>query len=159
MKTTTVVGIDPGLVHTGVVTFIFWPHCRSWSMKSEVVNGLDLAAIEQIVADVEPDHIYIEAYRPRSNFKEDTRMVEAIGALKQMPHATAINNTGVKKVVTDDLMKLLHCWKFSTVTHHQDLRSAARIGLYGMLKSLELNELLTRLVADELDKKPWNYTL
>lgn len=53
-------------------------------------------------------------------------------------------------------MNLLGVWKFSTVTHHQDLRSAARIALFGMLKNEETNRLLADVVADHLKGSDWD---
>ena len=79
------------------------------------------------------------------------RSIEA--ALKRsLPSVEILDNTGVKKVVTKPLMQLLDCWDFPTVTHHQDLRSAARIALYGGLKDQEINSLLTKIVMKQLGK-------
>jgi hypothetical protein len=63
---------------------------------------------------------------------------------------------GVKKVVKSPLMELLGVWDFRLKTHHQDLRSAARIALLGMLKDDHLNKLLTDVVADHLRGENWN---
>jgi hypothetical protein len=52
-------------------------------------------------------------------------------------------------------MELLGVWKFHTVTNHQDLRSAARIALYGMVKSETLNKVLYSVVDDHLVGRAW----
>ena len=51
-----------------------------------------------------------------------------------MPDARFLPNMGIKRVITQDLMELLEVWSFTTATHHQDLRAAARIALLGMVK-------------------------
>jgi hypothetical protein len=71
---------------------------------------------------------------------------------RSLPGVEILDNTGVKKVVTKPLMQLLGCWDFPTVTHHQDLRSAARIALYGGLKDQDINSLLTQIVMKQLGK-------
>jgi hypothetical protein len=73
-----------------------------------------------------------------------------------MPKATVVLNTGVKKIVKRPLMELLGVWSFATGTHHQDLRSAARIALYGMLKHEPLNRLLSDVVRDHLRGEDWD---
>jgi hypothetical protein len=82
-------------------------------------------------------------------------MLAAVADMRRETRGTVLNNTGVKKVVRQPLMELLGVWKFSTTTHHQDLRSAARIALLGMLKHQELNRLLTEVVKDNLEGRGW----
>ena len=150
-------GIDPGLVHTGVVSIIIDPEWRQFTHVPTVVTGLAIEEIVELAAAATPDRVFIEAYRPRSHFDNDARMGAAVNELRRrIPHAQSLNNTGVKQVVTQELMQLLKLWKFTHRTNHQDLRSAARIALYGMLKDEELNRLLTTVVTDTLDGKHWN---
>ena len=158
MNTTHVVGVDPGIVHTGTVRLEFDPVGRNISVDHEAIPGPDGDAVRQwICTQSEPmPHIFIEGYRTRSNFGTDTEMVNAVQKMKaRLPHATVLTNTGVKKVVRRPLMELLGCWSFSTPTHHQDLRSAARIALLGMLKSEHLNRVLTAVVTDHLEGRTW----
>jgi hypothetical protein len=79
------------------------------------------------------------------------RQIEA-ALRRSLPGVEILDNTGVKKVVTKPLMQLLNCWDFPTVTHHQDIRSAARIALYGGLKNTEINSYLTQIVMKQLGK-------
>lgn len=165
MSVTHVVGVDPGLVHTGVVSLVFTPADRKIFVAHEAVAGLDGQAVNLAIANnwhsslgsyVKPD-IYIEGYRPRSNLNSDKRMVEGVAKIKAtLPGSTVLLNTGVKKVVKKDLMELLGVWSFSTVTHHQDLRSAARIALLGMLKDEEMNRLIADIVRDHLKGRDWH---
>lgn len=161
MKITHVVGIDPGLVHTGLVRLRFYPDVHQVFVNTEVIVGPDSVAAEDWSyhgkgrhAGVPPE-IWVEGYRPRSNLNTDQRMVNAVKEFGSIPNARVLLNYGVKKVVKQPLMELLGVWKFSTPTHHDDLRSAARIALLGMLKDKEHNALLTEIVKDHLAGRIW----
>lgn len=149
----TVIGIDPGLVHTGLVSHTFYPESREVLIESEVFSGPEVRKSGLLVAG---GRVFIEGYRPRSHYGTDDRMVRAVSDLhKSIKGSTVLNNTGVKKVIRQPLMQALGTWTFSTVTHHQDLRSASRIGLYGMVKDDELNLVLADFVRDLVAGKPW----
>lgn len=161
MNVSRFVGIDPGLVHTGCVVLTLLPDKRLIHVHSHVVVG----PREQQVKDyLDPffndnlpmDLVTIEGYRRRSNFGTDPEMTAAIQRFKQaLPKAQVLDNMGVKKVVTQELMELLGVWKFQQKTHHQDLRSAARIGIFGALKDERLNAVLSEVVADHLAGNSW----
>lgn len=151
-----IVGVDPGLIHTGIVLITIDERDKQFAHQEVAVNGLDTKLILTEVQQMQPDATFIEAYRPRSHFDSDARMGNAVNELKRvLPNAEALNNTGVKQVVSRELMELLGLWKFQTVTNHQDLRSAARIAIYGMLKNPAWNALLATVVSDALDGHPW----
>lgn len=166
MSVTHVVGVDPGLVHTGVVELIFNTDHKLISVTHEAVAGPDAQAVNDFVTQpvVDPDlwgggtpHIFIEKYQPRSNFGSDLRMVAAVSEMhKGLPGSQVLLNTGVKKIVRRPLMELLGVWRFATTTHHQDLRSAARIAIYGMLKDESLNRLIADIVRDHLEGRTWD---
>lgn len=160
------VGIDPGLVDTGVVILRMDPDNKRWGVEYEVFKGfvnpsghreVPTDGIIAYVNDYNTNHlpVYIEAYRPRSHFQGDAEIGRAVNALKTIRGASTINNTGMKKVVTRGLLELLNMWRFSTPTHHQDLRSAAQVLLFGMLKSDEGNALLVELVEDHIAGITW----
>lgn len=162
-----IVGIDPGLVHTGAVLIRPLAHVKTIEIAHEAIAGADQVATDRWLTSVslrqkpwtpgKGPMIFIEGYRPRGNFGTNDRMVQAIGNFKtQFPYAKVINNTGVKQVVRQPVMELLGVWKFSTPTHHQDLRSAARIGIYGALKNEVLNRLLFDIVNDHLNGQTWS---
>lgn len=167
MSVTHVVGIDPGLVHTGVVELVFSSDHKSVHVTTEAVTGKDHAKqvkdfITRPVTDPdfwggEQPAIFIEKYQPRSNLNTDAAMTKLLVELKQaLPGSQVLLNTGVKKVVRKPLMELLKIWSFSTVTNHQDLRSAGRIAIYGMLKDEALNRLISDVVLAELKGRPWD---
>ena len=159
---THVVGVDPGLVHTGVVSMFFRPDLQQIIVDYEAVLGPDGSAVARLIdrwkiAAVKPD-IWIEGYRPRSNLNSDKRMVEAVSEIRKATRGKVLDNTGVKKVVKQPLMELLGVWKFATPTHHQDLRSAARIAILGMLKDPDQNRLIADIVKAHLAGTPWTIT-
>lgn len=152
------IGIDPGLVDTGVVRMIIRPNIRVVDTYHAVVSGIDPMRIKQwIEKDDHPKpHIFIEKYRPRQGYGTDERMVQGERDLKvALPGAVLIDNTGVRKIVGPKVMSTLGLWSFTTSSNHQDLRSAARILLYGALKDDALNEVLADIIRDELDGQPW----
>lgn len=156
MQPTHVVGIDPGLVHTGLVRLSFHHHERMVLVDSLAVPGVDLQEIVEFT-EHEPHTItFIEGYKPRTVLHTDKRMVEAVAEIRTATRGKVLLNTGVKKVVKEPLMRLLHVWDFTQTTHHQDLRSAGRILLLGMLKDDKLNAIVSRVVKGHLDGRPWD---
>ena len=156
MATYYVQGVDLGLVHSAVVCLSFDTTRRKWWKFSQVFEGVEPNVLHDISVLLGKDPTFIEAYRPRSHFNSDPQMVQAVNQLRALTRqAVVLDNTGVTKVITSDLMKLLNVWKFNQRTHHQDLRSAARIALLGMVKSEETNEILANLVRDHLNGTPW----
>jgi hypothetical protein len=162
MQSTHIVGIDPGIVHTGVVEMNFYPRDREITVQHEVVLGTDAAAVRDWIYRVPsaPGEtapvIFIEGFRARSNLGHDREMTEAVAAMKQATKGQVLDNMGIKKVVRTEVLKLLGVWQFATPTHHQDLRSAARIAVLGMLKDPDLNRLLADVVRDHLDGRTWD---
>lgn len=156
MDSTSIVGIDPGLVHTGVVQLAFEPHNKQISVTSEAILGVDDAAVDKVVRwCASSDHGWIEGYKPRTNLGTDRRMLDAVARLKKATGYPTLDNMGIKKVITPGLMQVLGCWTFSTPTHHQDLRSAARIALLGFIKTDEGNRMVADVVRDHLAGKGW----
>lgn len=158
MQDTHVIGVDPGLVHTGVVRLLFKPVARRIITEHEAVVGPDAQAVKDWIAKphLPRPHTFVEGYKPRSNFNSDARMHQAVSDMKAAFSSTTVLNTGVKKIVRRPLMELLGVWSFTTVTNHQDLRSAARIALYGMLKQPALNRLIADVVHDHLNGETWH---
>lgn len=156
--TVHILGIDPGLVHTGCVRLTINVPSKTWFVNHAVFNGLDLSGVQSWADEVGLNrYVFIEAYRPRSHFGQDAAMAQGVAAMRAaIPGSKVLDNTGVKRVVRPELMKLLGVWNFHTPTHHQDLRSAARIGLYGAMKIESVNTLLATLVASVIDNDGWN---
>ena len=163
---TVIIGIDPGLVDTGVVVIRI--EGTKVSVEPEVIHTIEyktqdgtlvpnyeqVAGAAQMIVALNPGaHVFIEAYRPRGNtYGTDAKMRDLMAAFRKvLPKAAVIDNTGVKQVVREPLMRRLGIWTFKEKTHHQDLRSAARIGIYGALKDTGLNQELFDFVSYELN--------
>ena len=132
---------------------------RMISVSPSVFDGVDFNMLDSVAESVmreAPDRVFIEGYRSRSNFAHDAKMITAVQTLKRLiPGSTALDNMGVKKIITSDLMKELGVWTFTLQTNHQDLRSAARIALFGMVKEDVYNTLLAKIITDTVRGFPW----
>ena len=159
-----VVGIDPGIVNTGIVVYFICPQERRVILKHTAIEGCkveDIRAFLALCLDLffaRPwTYVFVEAYRPRSHFDTDARMGAAVNEIKKMgPEVYALDNSGVKNVVSRAMLELLNSWSFSTKSNHQDVRSAARIAILGMLKNETLNNLLAQVVLSKIEgDSPW----
>ena len=143
---TTVIGVDPGLVCTGIVML----HIRVdyTTRYRTTASDKDAAGVVEEIFYLrnihkDPCYIFIEQYKPRSHFGTDAQMLQLVRDIKDGTGGKVLNNTGSKQVVRPALMQKIFYNGFPT-THHQDLQAAARILLYGMLKTPSLNDLLVR---------------
>ena len=158
MSVAHVIGIDPGLVHTGVVSMIFKSEQRVVEIRHELVDGPDADAVRLWVSDhFDPrPKVYIERYRPRQQLNADQRMLALEHELRRaLPYATFLQNMGIKRVVVQPVMEVLDVWTFHTTSHHQDLRAAARIALLGMVKDDSTNPVLASVMEAHIAHRPW----
>lgn len=162
VKTAHIAGIDPGLRDTGVVRMTFDPDTRLVLVRTLVVHHVNVDTTSQQVYDwlhqIDPEwpRVFIERYVPRPGMSTSPMMTELErGLAMKLKQAELVRNTGVKQVIPQDLMQLLKVWTFSTATNHDDLRAAARIGLYGMAKLPTMNHILADVVRALLDGDPW----
>ena len=159
MSVAHVIGIDPGLVDTGVVAMTFKPNLKTLWVEHNVSPGTDFTGLADSIyrpGAPRPTAVFIEKYRPRLTLNSDVRMVQAEQDLKRaIPDAKILQNMGIKRVIPQTLMEVFGVWTWPTVTHHQDLRSAARIALLGMVKEPRLNAVTADVVRDHLEGRPW----
>lgn len=158
MNVAHVIGIDPGLVDTGVVSMVFKPGLKTLLIEHTVLPGTDFSGLaDWIYQSGRPcPTVFVEKYRPRLKLDSDVRMVQAEQDLKRaLPDAKFLQNMGIKRVIPQSLMEVFGVWSWPTVTHHQDLRSAGRIALLGMVKDTRLNAVTADVVRDHLAGKPW----
>lgn len=158
-----VVGIDPGLRDTGVVLLSFNTNARTVTSSALVVDGqalkADVSIIRRWQASLSADaaHVFIEKYVPRPGMSTSPDMLALENLIRvSLTGATLVRNTGVKQVVTPEVLQLLRVWRFNLTTNHDDLRAAARIAVYGMMKDPTLNTLLADVIMAELDGNPWS---
>lgn len=157
-----IVGVDPGLVDTGIVAITFYSKARQWAINTGVVrrqnplDKIDLDEIERVARNLamrtSRSKIFVEEYRPRLKLQTDKEMLEMQSLLrKKLDYAVFLPNMGIKQLITSDFMKMLHVWNFpQSPTHHQDLRSAARIALLGAIKDDEAAEYVNQYARDQL---------
>ena len=158
MSVLHIVGIDPGLVHTGLVRMRFDEDRKELTVSHAVVSGLDADTAARWVnlIQVPRPFVFIEKYAPRHSLNSDERMVQGEAALRRaIPRAEFLRNTGVKSVVHPSVLQLMGVWRFDTKTHHQDLQSAARIAVLGAMRTQETNHVLAEVVRSHLDDKSW----
>ena len=154
-----VFGVDPGIVHTGLVELNWDFHNQELRITARSVDGITEQSVIELRRCIQrrmwrKSNIIVEEYRPKSHFSTDTKMVEGQAMLKlHLPSAKIINNSGVKSIVTKELLQLLNLYDWSTTTHHNDLRSAARIALLAMLRDERANNRLAKFVEAALDNK------
>lgn len=154
---THVVGIDPGLVHTGVVRLLFNSSTNVLNIEPRTIIGPDMEEADAFTrqAGLPKPHVFVEEYRPRHSLVTNIAMLAAQKEIVALNRGVVlVSNTGIRHVVKRPLMEALDLWNFQS-THHQDLRSAARIALLGMMKDDHLNALLAQVVRDMLDQRPW----
>ena len=153
-----VFGIDPGIVHTGLVELNWDFHNQELRINARSVDGITEQSVIELQKRIKQcmwrkSNIIVEEYRPKSHFSTDTKMVEGQAMLKlRLPSAKIINNSGVKSIVTKELLQLLDLYDWPT-THHNDLRSAARIALLAMLRDERANNRLAKFVETALNNK------
>lgn len=156
MSTYHIVGVDPGLVHTGVVSLTIGEGAVAHTHA--LVQGLDAVATRQWIEtlSVVPDRIFIEKYVARLHYGADDRMIKGEAAFRrELPKAGFIRNTDSMSVVPLTVLDLLGVWNFKTTSHHQDLRAAARIAVFGMMKDITLNRVLADAMRDAIGGDPW----
>ena len=163
MTHTTIIGIDPGIVHTGIVALTFAVEARRLLVEHVVIEGEHHAQqardeLDQLGfrAGDKLTPTFIETYRERGTaYATNPQMRKLVQDFADMfPEAVLVDNTGSKHVVKPHLLRLLGLDKFPT-THHQDLQAAVRILVFGALKHPSLNQLLSQVVRDHLDGQTW----
>lgn len=89
--------------------------------------------------DLDVDVVVIEKFEARDNDKaKDNSVLETIAFIQMCyPDAILQRNAGYKTDIPNALLKLLGLWTFEE-SHHQDVRAAARLGLfYAMREDVE----------------------
>lgn len=153
---TCITGIDPGLVHTGVVHLCVSPHQQNIDVSCAVVDGIDLEELQRLNSTTPAQLVFIEDYRPRSHFTTDAKMMTGVRDIKNaLPGSILVDNSGVKKTVTEPLLAVFGCSAFKIPSNHQDLKSAARIAILGGLKTPAVNRLFATIVRAHAFKVPW----
>lgn len=158
-------GIDPGLVHTGVVMLGIDPKAKELHTDFFVVDGTGKEPSEiarEVYAQLPTayrDQVFVESYRGRANnFSTNPKMQELCSELAR--GRKLIDNMGAKKLVPVEMLKVFG-WQRFPGTNHADLRSAARILLLAVMQAnfdIQHTQLLYRILNDYRRGTPWRIT-
>lgn len=159
-----VAGVDPGLRDTGIVRYRWVMDNNLIEVRPIVVSGGKAEDVIRALATAmgPKDPVFIEAYRPRGGMNTNARMMALVRDIQQgynhggIRSAKVLPNTGIKSVVKPQLLSLLQSASFGIRTNHDDLVSAARIAILGMLKDDAWNARLTQLVTDTIEGVDWD---
>ncbi|MCS8613768.1 hypothetical protein [Streptococcus thermophilus] len=85
---------------------------------------------------IKPDIVVIEKYEARDNdLAKDNSVLETIALFQILfPDAILQRNAGYQSDIPNPLLKKLGLWKFDK-SHHQDVRAAARLGLFWAMRN------------------------
>ena len=157
----TLVGIDPGIKDTAAVALTIDTDKKQLHVSNMVVNAIaeDPTKLTKLKAQLSTwekgsCYYFIEGYRPRGlNVGQDTAMTALIKMLKTtFENSVVIDNTGVKNVIKNPVLRLLQLYKWNP-TNHGDTRSAARIMLKGSFTIGWLNTILYLIITDLIERE------
>lgn len=152
----SIIGIDPGVVHTGCVRVTIDPVEETITRACTVIDGLDMQAAADWVDSQPHDLVVVEQYKVRKNFSADTDMLRAESEIKRLvPRIKVQDNYGIVKLVPIGLLQILGLWDYPMSTHHQDLRSAGRILVRGAVRMPVYNKLVADVVLAHLLGQDW----
>lgn len=85
---------------------------------------------------IKRDVVVIEKYEARDNdIAKDNSVLETIALFQVLfPDVILQRNTGYQSDIPNALLKKLGLWKFDK-SHHQDVRAAARLGLFWAMRN------------------------
>lgn len=85
---------------------------------------------------IKRDVVVIEKYEARDNdITKDNSVLETIALFQVLfPDAILQRNAGYQSDIPNALLKKLGLWKFDK-SHHQDVRAAARLGLFWAMRN------------------------
>lgn len=91
---------------------------------------------EEVGKNIESDVVVVEKFEARDNDRSKDNTVLQTIAFIQMHYPDAIlqRNAGYQSDIPNALLKKLVLWKFDK-SHHQDVRAAARLGLFYALRN------------------------
>lgn len=91
---------------------------------------------DEIGKKLEVDVVVIEKFEVRDNdHSKDNSVLETIAFIQLCyPNAILQRNAGYQSDIPNELLKLLGLWRFKK-SHHQDVRAAARLGLFYAMRN------------------------
>ncbi|QNN98056.1 hypothetical protein SEA_FEDE_8 [Microbacterium phage Fede] len=173
----TLLGVDPGIRDTGAVALVLDFDNRKWNVVAKAWHGVttnhgfnvvtdeefldEIAEFEQNLRGNGPLFSGVEAYRQRGmDVRQDQQMINLVQDIRATVRGCKIvDNTGIKKVVTRDMLKLFGVARFRQATNHADLVSAARVALMRGIAEDGTNPLLSDFIHDNavaMGERTWS---
>ncbi|CAM3216205.1 Phage protein [Streptococcus pluranimalium] len=153
-----ILAIDPSSnkIKTSTTGIVLLNNARlvdSWAISYGMKGFADW--FHEIGSSLEVDAVVIEQFEARDNDKsKDNSVLETIAYIQLCyPAAILQRNAGYKSDIPDNLLKMLRLWKFQK-SHHQDIRAAARLGLFYALRNdiKEVIDDIGRVVRGNLER-------
>ena len=134
-----ILSIDPSSnrIETSTTGVVLLENARlvdSWAISYGMKGFADW--FHEVGSSLEVDTVVIEQFEARDNDKsKDNSVLETIAYIQLCyPDAILQRNAGYKSDIPDNLLKILKLWKFQK-SHHQDIRAAARLGLFWAMRN------------------------
>lgn len=91
---------------------------------------------DEVGKGVDFDQVVVEKFEARDNdLSKDNSVLETIAMIEVcFPSAILQRNAGYQSDIPNNLLKVLGLWKFDK-SHHQDVRAAARLGLFWAMRN------------------------
>ena len=141
-----ILAIDPGSANVagstnGIVLLDNAKLVNHWVVPSARVHDIR-NWFEEVGRFLDVDVVVIEKFEARDNDKsKDNSVLENVALFQVLfPESVLQRNAGYQSDIPNELLKRLGLWKFEK-SHHQDVRAAARLGLFYALRN-DINEVI-----------------
>ena len=135
-----ILAIDPGSAKAagstnGIVLLDNAKLVNHWVVPSAKVQDIR-NWFEEVGRFLDADVVVIEKFEARDNDKsKDNSVLENVALFQILfPESVLQRNAGYQSDIPNELLKRLGLWKFEK-SHHQDVRAAARLGLFYALRN------------------------
>lgn len=154
-----ILAIDPGSAKiasstNGIVLLDNARLVNYWVVPSARVQDIR-NWFEEVGRFLDVDVVVIEKFEARDNDKsKDNSVLQTIAYIQlHFPDAILQRNAGYQTDIPNELLKRLGLWKFEK-SHHQDVRAAARLGLFYALRNdiKEVIDDIGRVVHGNMEK-------
>lgn len=135
-----ILAIDPGSARAKESTHGIVFLDNATLLSHWVVPASDVGAtrrwFEEVGRFLEADVVVIERFEARDNDQsKDNSVLENVALFQVLfPKAVLQRNAGYQSDIPNNLLKVLGLWKFDK-SHHQDVRAAARLGLFWAMRN------------------------
>lgn len=152
-----ILAIDPGSAKVasstnGIVLLDNAKLVNHWVVPSAKVQDIR-NWFEEVGRFLDVDVVVIEKFEARDNDKsKDNSVLENVALFQVLfPNSVLQRNAGYQTDIPNELLKRLGLWKFEK-SHHQDVRAAARLGLFWAMRN-DIQE-----VVDDIGKAVHEYS-